>query len=159
MTQSFATTLVGTLFVGFHVMQNACHSVQGHPQLLMLLVGHGGKLRDDDGDEKDGYDETLIPVDYATAGQIRDDDLYKMLVAGLKEDVFATMIMDCCHSGSVLDLPFTFVADGQSEEMTLNQDFDFGPLLMMAAAFFAAQQAGKDPIAAAMTACGGCQMM
>jgi len=24
--------------------------------------GHGGKLRDDNGDEKDGYDETLVPV-------------------------------------------------------------------------------------------------
>lgn len=28
--------------------------------------GHGGKLRDDDGDEKDGYDETLVPVDYTS---------------------------------------------------------------------------------------------
>jgi len=31
--------------------------------------GHGGRLRDENGDEEDGYDETLVPVDYATAGQ------------------------------------------------------------------------------------------
>jgi len=31
--------------------------------------GHGGKVRDDDGDEKDGFDETLVPVDYASAGR------------------------------------------------------------------------------------------
>ena len=24
--------------------------------------GHGGRVRDQDGDEEDGYDETLIPV-------------------------------------------------------------------------------------------------
>jgi hypothetical protein len=126
---------------------------------ILLFLGHGGKLKDDNGDEKDGYDETLVPLDYATAGQIRDDDLYKMLVAGLPEGVFATFIMDCCHSGSVLDLPYTFVADGESEEMTLNPEFDFGPILAMAAAFFAAQRAGEDPVAAVMAMCGGCTTM
>lgn len=100
----------------------------------------------------------LVPLDYATAGQIRDDDLYKQIVLGLKAGVYATFVMDCCHSGSVLDLPFTFVADGEAEEMTLNQDFDFAPLLAMAAAIYAAHQAGQDPIAAAMKMCG-CTIM
>lgn len=98
-------------------------------------------------------------MDYSSAGQIRDDDLYKMLVAGLKEGVFATFIMDCCHSGTVLDLPFTFVADGESDEMTVNEEFDFGHLLAMASAFLAAQQAGDDPIAAVVAMCGGCITM
>jgi metacaspase-1 len=57
--------------------------------------GHGGKVRDQDGDEKDGYDETLIPLDYQSAGQIRDDDLYKIVVAPLPEGSFATFINDC----------------------------------------------------------------
>lgn len=52
--------------------------------------GHGGKLRDDDGDEKDGYDETLVPVDYATANQIRDDDIFSTLVGPMKKGVFMT---------------------------------------------------------------------
>jgi len=46
--------------------------------------GHGVKLRDDDGDEEDGYDETLVPLDYDSAGQIRDDDLFKILVGPMK---------------------------------------------------------------------------
>ena len=33
--------------------------------------GHGGFVEDDDGDEDDGYDETMIPVDFERAGQIR----------------------------------------------------------------------------------------
>ena len=32
------------------------------------------------GDEEDGYDETLIPVDFKQAGQIVDDDILKILV-------------------------------------------------------------------------------
>ena len=128
-------------------------------KLSLNPPGHGGKLRDDNGDEKDGFDETLVPLDYDSAGQIRDDDLYKCLVAGLKQGVYATFIMDCCHSGSVLDLPYTFVADGESEGMTLNQDFDFGPLMAMAAAFMAAQQAGDDPVGAVLALCGGCTTM
>lgn len=97
--------------------------------------------------------QTLVPVDYQKAGQIRDDDLYKMLVAPMKPGVFATFIMDCCHSGSVLDLPYVFVADGEQEEMQLQDSFDFAPLLSLAAAFIASQQKG-DPIAGILSACG-----
>jgi Caspase domain len=74
--------------------------------------GHGGKIRDDDGDEKDGYDETLVPVDYEAKGQLRDDDIFSTLVGPMPAGVVLTCVMDCCHSGTVLDLPFVFLADG-----------------------------------------------
>ena len=57
--------------------------------------------KDDGNDEEDGYDETLIPLDYQSAGQIRDDDLLRTLVVPMGEGVFVTSIMDCCHSGTV----------------------------------------------------------
>lgn len=94
--------------------------------------GHGGKLRDDDGDEKDGYDETLVPLDYQSNGQIRDDDLFTKLVGAFPAGVNVTFVMDCCHSGSVLDLPYQFKADGESDEMQIPPDFDFGKLMSMA---------------------------
>lgn len=52
--------------------------------------GHGGKMRDDDGDEKDGYDETLVPVDYNSAGQIRDDDMFSTLIGPMAKGVVMT---------------------------------------------------------------------
>ena len=71
--------------------------------------GHGGRVVDDDvGEEADGYDETLVPVDYYSSGQIRDDDLYDTLVKPMPDDVSAVFLMDCCHSGTVLDLPYQY---------------------------------------------------
>lgn len=105
--------------------------------------GHGGRLRDENGDEEDGYDETLIPVDYQSSGQIRDDDLYTTLVGSMPRGVHLTCLMDCCHSGTVLDLPYKFVADGESDEMTFDDQFDMGKLNNLAAILAAATAAGS----------------
>jgi len=91
--------------------------------------GHGGRLRDDDGDEADGYDETLVPLDYETSGQIRDDALFKVLVHPMAAGVTMTCLMDCCHSGTVLDLPYKFKADGESDEMELDDGFNLGAMI------------------------------
>ena len=48
--------------------------------IFLHYSGHGTKIRDDDGDEADGYDEALCPRDFQSAGMIRDDDLYDILV-------------------------------------------------------------------------------
>merc|ERR1719512_127916 len=93
---------------------------------FLHYAGHGGKVRDNERDEADGYDETLIPLDYSTAGQIRDDDLLKDLVMKFERGVFVTSIMDCCHSGTVLDLPYKFKADGNSSEMESDENYNFG---------------------------------
>ena len=37
---------------------------QAGDNLFMHYSGHGGSMRDDNGDEKDGMDETLVPLDY-----------------------------------------------------------------------------------------------
>jgi hypothetical protein len=75
---------------------------QSGDSLILHYSGHGGSVKDTDGDEEDGMDETLIPVDYATAGQIVDDEIHELLCQGLPKGVRLTAIMDCCHSGSVL---------------------------------------------------------
>eukprot|EP00588_Corethron_pennatum_P006532 CAMPEP_0194293084 /NCGR_PEP_ID=MMETSP0169-20130528/47080_1 /TAXON_ID=218684 /ORGANISM="Corethron pennatum, Strain L29A3" /LENGTH=344 /DNA_ID=CAMNT_0039041467 /DNA_START=170 /DNA_END=1204 /DNA_ORIENTATION=- len=72
--------------------------------------GHGVSLRDKDRNEKDGMDECLCPLDYTAKGYIRDDDIYSTLVAAMPAGVRMTCIMDCCHSGSILDLPYAYKA-------------------------------------------------
>jgi hypothetical protein len=110
--------------------------------LFCHYSGHGCSVRDDDGDEDDGKDEALCPVDYQKAGILRDDDVFEALVAPLPEGVTLTCIMDCCHSGSILDLPYWFLADGEQQEMKLEPDFEFGPLITMATSFASAGLAG-----------------
>lgn len=53
-------------------------------------------------DEGDGRDETMIASD----GPIRDDVLYEAFVRALPSTCTLFATMDCCHSGTILDLPF-----------------------------------------------------
>ncbi|KAI8474792.1 MAG: type I metacaspase [Monoraphidium minutum] len=75
--------------------------------LFFQFSGHGSQMRDPTGMEDDGYDETILPVDHSTAGQIRDTELHRMLCAPLPQGVVLHGLFDSCHSGTVLDLPYT----------------------------------------------------
>ena len=36
-----------------------------------------------------------------------------------------TCVVDCCHSGTIFDLPFTFVGDGKQTKMHGEENFKF----------------------------------
>lgn len=90
-------------------------NAQPGDSFFLHYSGHGANQKDTDGDEKDGYDETLVPIDYAQNGMIIDDELNALLVKPLPKGCKLTAVFDCCHSGSVLDLPFTYSVDGNNE--------------------------------------------
>ncbi|KAI1412552.1 hypothetical protein F5Y13DRAFT_44114 [Hypoxylon sp. FL1857] len=87
--------------------------------LFLHYSGHGGQAKDEDGDEEDGYDEVIYPVDYETAGHIVDDQLHHVVVKPLQAGVRLTAIFDSCHSGSVLDLPYIYSTKGVLKEPNL----------------------------------------
>ncbi|KAJ9453204.1 Metacaspase-1 [Diplonema papillatum] len=98
--------------------------------LFFHYSGHGGQQKDNDGDEKDGFDETLIPVDYKQAGQITDDTIFNCLVRPLPAGVRMTAVMDCCHSGTAMDLPFAFKATQNAMQEALKDPAHLAMQLM-----------------------------
>jgi len=74
--------------------------------LLFHYSGHGGQERDYRGEERDGMNETLLPLDHKYAGQIPDWQVNQMIVQPLPQGVKLHAIIDSCHSGSMLDLPY-----------------------------------------------------
>ena len=74
--------------------------------LLFHYSGHGSRQRNSRGNEVDGYDETLCPLDFETQGMIVDDDINATIVRPLPLGVKLHAIRDAGHSGTILDLPF-----------------------------------------------------
>ena len=74
-------------------------------------AGHGSQKRDYSGDERDGMNETLVPTDHNQAGQLVDDELNKRLVNPLPPGVLLHALLDACHSGTGLDLPYVTKMD------------------------------------------------
>jgi hypothetical protein len=97
-------------------------SKSGYNQMWLHYSGHGSYSYDRNSDEKDGKDETLVPIDYQTSGVISDDYLYSNFIRQLSPSCNLTAIMDCCHSGTVLDLPFIYQNGGNVLENPRNRN-------------------------------------
>ncbi|XP_072972597.1 metacaspase-1-like isoform X1 [Typha angustifolia] len=74
--------------------------------LVFHFSGHGAQKLDTSGDEIDGYDEALCPLDFETNGMIVDDEVNSIIVRPLPRGAKLHAIVDTCHSGTILDLPY-----------------------------------------------------
>ncbi|KAG9074769.1 Ca(2+)-dependent cysteine protease, partial [Ceratobasidium sp. UAMH 11750] len=79
---------------------------QSGDKRFFYYSGHGTRVEDINGDEKDGYDEGIIPCDWSSgdADIIIDDDLREYLVDSLPTGAYLTALFDCCRSGTILDM-------------------------------------------------------
>jgi hypothetical protein len=91
--------------------------------LFLHFSGHGGQVRDQDRDETDGMDDVIYPVDHQQTGPLIDDKMHEMLVRYLPPGVRMTVIFDCCHSGTGLDLPYTYNHDGSLKQYNPGKEF------------------------------------
>ncbi|KAI0033065.1 peptidase C14, caspase domain-containing protein, partial [Vararia minispora EC-137] len=100
-------------------MQWLVQGAQPNDALFFHYSGHGGQTKDLDGDEADGYDEVIYPVDFKQAGHIVDDMMHDIMVRPLPPGCRLTAIFDSCHSGSALDLPYIYSTEGKIKEPNL----------------------------------------
>jgi hypothetical protein len=96
--------------------------------LFLHYSGHGGQVKDPDGDRDSGFDDTIVPLDYKTKGQLDSDTLHKRLVSKMADGcqlhglcahfcfiapllTLLLVVFDCCHSGSAIELPYVYRTD------------------------------------------------
>lgn len=95
---------------------------------IRVILGHGGQTKDLDGDEPDGFDEVIYPVDFRHNGHITDDEMHRIMVRPLQGGVRLTAIFDSCHSGTALDLPYIYSTQGILKEPNLAKEAGQGLL-------------------------------
>ncbi|KAL7626530.1 hypothetical protein AAE478_003302 [Parahypoxylon ruwenzoriense] len=79
--------------------------------LWLSYSGHGGQVRNDDGDRPSGFDDTICPVDFQENGQITSEILHRAIVSPMNPECRLTILFDCCHSGSACELPYVYRPD------------------------------------------------
>lgn len=84
------------------------HDAKPGDVLFVHYSGHGVKAPSIN-DEFEKFDQCLAPLDFEENECIRDDDIFELLVAKLPKGVRLTAVFDCCHSGTLLDLPYSFI--------------------------------------------------
>jgi hypothetical protein len=104
------------------------NGARSNDSLFFHYSGHGGQTEDLDGDEDDGFDEVIYPVDFNTNGHIVDDLMHDILVKSLPPGCRLTAIFDSCHSGSALDLPYVYSTEGKVKEPNLAAEAGQGVL-------------------------------
>ncbi|KAJ9552114.1 hypothetical protein OSB04_016159 [Centaurea solstitialis] len=81
---------------------------QDGDSLVFYFSGHGFRLPDFFDDELDGFNEMICPLDYTTAGVIIDNEINDTIVRPLRKGVKLHVIVDACHSGTILDLSHVY---------------------------------------------------
>ena len=87
-------------------------------EIAFHFSGHGVGITDTTGDETDGRDECIVGCDNVI---VRDDTIHRlmrMMPSGSK----ATLIMDCCHSGTLVDLPYQLGRHSPAKDRVIQAD-------------------------------------
>lgn len=74
-------------------------------EIWIHYSGHGSQIPDYNSVKHHGVDDIIIPLNFKTHGPIRDSQLFN-LIKEIK--CRAILVFDCCHSGTVCDLQWSF---------------------------------------------------
>merc|ERR1719161_185396 len=88
-------------------------------ELFFHYSGHGTQGADTNSDEADGKDEALVPCDFQHSGLLKDDTLRKTVVDQVPAGVKLVAVLDCCHSGSVFDMPFKVMMNADDRSVKI----------------------------------------
>ncbi|EME49706.1 hypothetical protein DOTSEDRAFT_164323 [Dothistroma septosporum NZE10] len=124
----------GPFWPNGHNMMAAFQWLVSEPGTTNFLhySGHGGQVADTGGYRVSGFDDTIVPVDFERNGQIPSGVLHKALVSALPPSSTLFIILDCCHSGSAVELPYVYRSD-EDGNVSMLDNVQAGMRLMGAA--------------------------
>ena len=85
--------------------------------LFVHFSGHGSNLKDKNNDELDGRDECIITCEM---NYILDDELKNIIDENLKPTCKLVCLIDCCHSGTMLDLKYNYLDSNNYDNYSEN---------------------------------------
>ena len=85
--------------------------------LFFHFSGHGSNLKDKNNDELDGRDECIITCEM---NYILDDELKNIIDENLKHTCKLVCLIDCCNSGTMLDLKYNYLDSSNNDLTTIN---------------------------------------
>ena len=98
-------------------LKNLLTSANSGDKLFLSFSGHGFKIKDTSGDEKDKLDEVFVSLDL---DYISDDEIKIFINNNLKKNVTLFALFDCCHSGTILDLRYQYFDSENSDKASEN---------------------------------------
>jgi len=85
--------------------------------LFIYYSGHGSNTVDRNGDELDGYDELIVPLDFK---YIKDDELKTLINTYGKTKTNVIALFDSCNSGTALDLKYQILEKVNYDDISEN---------------------------------------
>ncbi len=93
-------------------------NVNNSAEIFFHYSGHGTFQKDKNGDEVDKRDELIVPCDLL---MISDDEI-RNIFNKLNSNTTLYTIMDCCHSGTNVDLPYIYNTNKLTKSLILEQN-------------------------------------
>jgi hypothetical protein len=94
------------------LLERVNNSLDQNNCIVIHYSGHGASTRDISGDELDGLDELICTLDSVNGVKmisgITDDVLMERFISKLPSGTKCFCLFDCCHSGTILDLPYHY---------------------------------------------------
>lgn len=110
-------------------LENFLSNASDNDFLYFHYSGHGSTEQDNNSDEKDNQDETIVSSDLFN---IKDDDIIQIIKNKLTSKATLFAIFDSCHSGSILDLKYSFSENRGKLSINEEQNYnDIHPNIIM----------------------------
>lgn len=99
-------------------IKNLLETSNKNDTLFIYYSGHGSYTLDRNGDELDGRDEVIVPLDF---NYIKDDEIKSIINTYGKADTNLIAFFDCCNSGTALDLKYQILEKLNYDDITENE--------------------------------------